>query len=103
MLESQLLSWKLLAPAARDRNRRRVSRADDPEIGGPHLDLPGFHLRIAHLCRSGRDLTLDGHNGLESESRRAIDHICGRPLRIEGHLNQARSVPKVEENDSAEV
>jgi hypothetical protein len=103
MLEPELLGGKFLALAARHWNRGSFRRPNDTKFSGPDFDITGFHLRIPHLDRACRYVTVDYDHSLETKLSRSFDYRLWSGPRIEGDLNDSGAIAQIEENDPAEV
>ncbi len=103
VFEPELLGGQLFAFTAGDRNRRRFSWPDDLEIARSYLNIARLHLGVAHLGWTRGNFTFDHHYCLEAELAGPLDDIRRGPFRIEGHLQQTRSIPEVEEDYAAQI
>jgi hypothetical protein len=103
MLETQLLGRKFFSSASGNWNRGRISGPDDPEVARSDLDLARLHLRVAHFHRTRHDFAFDRNHCLEAEPTGSLNYVGRRRLRVEGHLDQASTITKIEKNDSAEI
>jgi hypothetical protein len=103
VFQPQFLGGELLPFAASDRDRRGFRGANDVEIASPYLHLACLHLGVAHLGRTRGEIALDQDHCLETEFPGALDDVMRGPLRIEGHLNEAGTIPEIEENDPAKI
>ena len=104
MAESQFFG-RSCSPLARATGIAGVSGGPHthPEMRSADFDLTGLEVRIARLVRTGRDRTLDQHNGLDAGAPRAAKDVRRRPARVEGHLNQPAPVAQIQKHDPAEI
>jgi hypothetical protein len=101
--QSQLFCGEFLTLAERDRNRRRIGRADDVECCASHLDLSGRDVRVDRATVSRDHFALDENDTLNAGRRRRADERCARPRRAEGELDDTFAIPKIDEQEAAEI
>src|SRR5688500_6534196 len=99
MLEPQLFGGELFSTAARDGNRRSLSRPDDLDADRAQLDIARLHLRVSHLRRSLCDFAFDDDDGFQSKSPCTIDCGIRRPLGVEGDRVQSGAFESMDEID----
>jgi len=101
--KAQFFGCQIFTLPPRDGNRRRVRRPQYLQRRSADLDVTGLYLWISHFGWAHRNFSDDAYDGLLPEPPGRFDHIGGCPLRVEGNLNDAGAIPKVDKNDSAEV
>ena len=101
--ETQFLGGQRLVLPARDRDRGRRGGPDDAQVRGAHFHVSRGHVRVAHRDRTLRDGSLDEDDGLRTQARRRGRGVGVRRGRIEAHLDEARAVAQVHEDQAAEV
>jgi len=103
VFEPELFGGQLFAFAAGDWNRRRFGWPNYLEIARSYLDVASLHLGVAHLGWTRGNVTFDHYHRLEAEPARPLDDIRRSPFRIEGHLQQTRSIAEIEEDYAAQI
>jgi hypothetical protein len=103
MAQTQFFCGKLLSLASRDWNRRSFSRPDQSHGTCADLDISSSQLRVPHFGRPQRDVTFDDYDALLAKGSRFLDLWERSPLRVERYLQDAGSIAKIEEDNSAQI
>src|SRR5689334_3770241 len=101
--QPQLLRWKRLISDTRHGYCWRRGRTDQLERLGPHLDVAGGEIGVAHFSGSRDDLSLDEDDALRSKCGSQAHRFRGGVSRIERDLNEPASVSQIDEHQLAEV